>query len=205
MHQDMLQFYMNEVAHKLALEKIKRTKNLNLKYVDLRGLKLTFLPKELLEITHINSLALSSNNLTDISLLKHFPNIKKLSLTHNQIEDISVLHNYHNLKYLFAANNKIESVEGLKGLKKLKKVVLNTNSIENISPLGETKSIVFLDLTFNKVKDFTPLKSLDKLAWLSLSENPINMKEAQFLRQEMPMLYFYRLDYVRSAVLCEIY
>jgi Leucine-rich repeat (LRR) protein len=94
--------------------------------------------------------------------------------------------------------------EGLRGLEKLKKVVLHTNQIKELEPLRETKNIVFLDLTYNKIEDFTPLKKLDKLAWLSLAENPIELEKARFLRKEMPMLYFYRLDYIRSAILCEI-
>ena len=44
--------------NKVAIKKIATTKKLNLNLVDLRGLGLTHLPKELLEITHIKSLAL---------------------------------------------------------------------------------------------------------------------------------------------------
>ena len=50
---------MNKVAiKKIAIERIATTKKLNLNHVDLRGLGLTHLPKELLEITHIKSLAI---------------------------------------------------------------------------------------------------------------------------------------------------
>jgi len=76
--------------------------------------------------------------------------------------------------------------------------------IEDISPLKKTREIVFLDLTFNHIKDFTPVKELPKLAWLSLAENPIDMDKAKYLRKERPLIYFYHLDWVRSAILCEL-
>ena len=61
-------------------------------------------------------LDLSSNKLTDISVIKLFKNLENLNISFNKIKDISVLKDLNKLEYLNISDNNITDISVLKDL-----------------------------------------------------------------------------------------
>ena len=82
----------------------------------------------------IKSLNLWGLNLSDISILSELTLLETVSLSKNQIKDISTFKTMNNIKELYLADNQIDDlnqIENLKNCKKLEKLVLKGNPICN--------------------------------------------------------------------------
>lgn len=84
----------------------------------------------------------NGNKLSDISLLKDFPNITRLDLSGNDISDLTPMSHLSNLEYLNLENGNfnITSLKPLYGLEKLSEVLLPLNckyTEEDIAHFGE--------------------------------------------------------------------
>jgi len=134
---------------KEALERIQRTKEENLHYLDLRGLGLEEIPNEILEVPWIGALSLSDNKISNINLLSKMTNIHKLALTNNNIEDISVLESLEKLRFIFLAENNIKDISKIKGQTRLKKLVLHNNEINILPDLSAFSLLAYLDIMDN--------------------------------------------------------
>ena len=135
-----------------ALLRIERTKKEKLHYLDLRGLHLDEIPKEILEIPWIQALSLSNNNISDISLLSQMTQIHKLALTNNRIEDISVLEKLPKLRFIFLADNLIKDISKINNQARLKKLVLHGNQISSLPDLSQFSLLAYLDLGENPLE-----------------------------------------------------
>lgn len=132
-----------------ALRRIERTKKEKLHYVDLRGLQLEEVPKELLDIPWIQALSLSDNKISDISILSKMTQLHKLALTSNQIEDIEVLEGLPKLRFIFLGNNLIKDISKINSQPRLKKLVLEGNQISFLPDLSHFSLLAYLDLYNN--------------------------------------------------------
>jgi Leucine-rich repeat (LRR) protein len=155
---------------KEALRRIEVTKKENLGYLDLKGLELQEIPKELLDVSWIGALSLSENNISDISLLSKMPNLHKLALTGNKIKDISTLETLPKLRFIFLANNLITDIAVLQSQERLKKLVIHSN-----------KLCVLPDLSH------FPL-----MAYLDVSDNPLECSTLEDMQTMLPLLKIYK-------------
>ena len=153
-----------------ALQRINVTKDEKLDYLDLRGLDLEVIPKEVLSVPWIGALSLSNNKLTDISLLAEMPNVHKLALTNNRIKDISILEQMKKLRFIFLGDNLVEDISLLKSQERLKKLVLNNNKITVLPDLSHFKLLAYLDV----------------------SGNPMNLPSPEALKEMLPLLKIFK-------------
>jgi len=153
---------------KEALRRIEVTKKENLHYLDLRGLQLEEIPKEILEVSWIGALSLSGNKIKDISILSKMTNVHKLALTNNLIEDLSVLENMPKLRFIFLANNKVKDISKIKGQTRLKKLVLANNNIASLPDLSQFPLLAYIDVTDNPLSCPTPREMLEMLPSLKI-------------------------------------
>ncbi|MDF1877608.1 leucine-rich repeat domain-containing protein [Sulfurimonas sp. SAG-AH-194-L11] len=134
---------------KEVLRRIEVTKVEKLHYLDLKGLELQEIPKELLDVSWIGALSLSENNISDISLLSQMTNLHKLALTGNKLEDISVLEGLSKLRFIFLANNLITDISILKSQERLKKLVIHSNQLSFLPNLSHFPLMAYLDVSNN--------------------------------------------------------
>ncbi len=132
-----------------ALKRINTTIEEKLEYLDLSGLGLEEIPKEVVTLTWIGALSLSRNKISDISLLAQMPNLHKLALTENRIQDVSVLGSLPKLRFIFLGNNLVEDISALQSQKRLKKLVLNDNRLGSLPDLSHFTLMAYLDISNN--------------------------------------------------------
>ncbi|MDQ7042531.1 MAG: hypothetical protein Q9M34_03265 [Sulfurimonas sp.] len=140
------------IIMKEVLRRIEVTKREKLTYLDLKGLDLQEIPKELLEVSWIGALSLSENKISDISLLSQMTNLHKLALTANNIEDISVLNGLSKLRFIFLANNLITDISCLQSQERLKKLVIHSNKLTFLPDLSHFPLMVYLDICDNPLE-----------------------------------------------------
>jgi len=132
--------------------RIEATKAQELTYLDLRGLGLEEVPKEILEVPWIGALALSNNKISDIDILSKMTNLHKLALTNNCIEDVSVLEKMPKLRFIFLANNLIKDISKINSQPRLKKLVAFGNKISSLPDLSRFTIMVYLDISDNPLQ-----------------------------------------------------
>ncbi len=81
-----------------ALERIEEERIKKTGKLDLRKCKLTELPNELFELTHLQSLNLSANQISDIRFLEKLTSLQFLYINRNQISDYSFLEKWRYLR-----------------------------------------------------------------------------------------------------------
>ncbi len=138
---------MEEVLRRIEVTKVQK-----LHYLDLKGLELQEIPRELLEVSWIGALSLSENNISDISLLSEMTNLHKLALTGNKIEDISVLEGLEKLRFIFLSKNLITDISSLKSQERLKKLVIHSNKLAFLPDLSHFPLMVYLDVCDNPLE-----------------------------------------------------
>ena len=88
-------------------------------------------------LTALEHLVLSSNNISDISSLEALTNLTYLDLVFNNISDISALQALTNLTYLGLSGNNIENLTPLARLTLLERLLLNQNPAVDNFPTVE--------------------------------------------------------------------
>jgi small GTP-binding protein len=174
----------------------KEVKKTNATEINLYHLLLNELPKELTNLSHIEALDLSNNNIVNISIFKELVRLKKLNCNGNEISDISVLQNLVYLEHLSFSENKISDISCLQnlvhlshldfsfnqisdisylqGLSNLTSLDFSSNQVSDISYLQELSNLTSLDFSFNQVSDISCLKKLNNLTSLDFSSNQVS-------------------------------
>lgn len=124
-------------------------------------------------LTNLEILDISKNQIQNINDLAVLINLKRIELASNQIQDIRVLSNLKELLFIDLNENEIKDITSLKDLTKLRILLLNDNNIQNISCLENLSQLSSLFLRGNKIQDISPLQNLTKLTTLSLHNNRI--------------------------------
>ena len=135
--------------------------------------KLKELAETLISLTSLTTLSLSSNHLTDISVLKELPNLMWLYLRGNDLTDISVLKELPNLTQLYLRGNELTNISVLKELPNLTRLDLRDNKLTDISVLNELPNLTQLYLRGNHLTDISVLKELPNLTRLDLRFNQL--------------------------------
>src|SRR5690242_2813536 len=123
---------------------------------------------------NITEISLSGEQLDDNDLfvlctaLKNNTHVISLDLSINQISDIWPLAELINLQQLFLEGNKIYNIQSLAKLHNLKNLVLAQNDIGDIQPLADLVNLEFLILSKNKISQIQILEKLVNLIKLEL-------------------------------------
>ena len=141
----------------------------------------------------VTYLDISSNNLTDIDVLKTMSSLEYLVAHHNYLADlhgapnnlryVDASHNNltglmgikdsYNLEVLIANNNSIKSLEGLYGKSGLRHLKVNNNIIDNMDAISNCTALIHLDFSYNQMNNVRALASMHNLKYLNFDNNPV--------------------------------
>jgi len=93
-------------------------------------------------------------------MLQDLENLQALDLSSNSISDISMLKNLKNLQDLYLSSNNISDISILKDLKYLQFLDLSSNYISDTSIPQTLENLQFLDLRSNYISDISHLLPL---------------------------------------------
>jgi len=164
-----------EEGYQKALQRIeeyKKNPSYN-RHLELSGLKLKLIPKEVIELEDLKSLSLFRNQLSDIKLLEGSTSLTSLFLFNNQLSDIKPLEGLTSLTLLHLSENQLSDIKPLEGLTSLTALYLYGNQIEDL--YTTPKSV--LESRLKWLKQFPKLK-------LQIEDNPF-IKENKKIKQEL--------------------
>ena len=127
-------------------------------------------------LTQLESLDLSSNQISHIWFLEKLIKLKSLDLNSNQISDIRFLEKLTQLESLILSNNQISDLLSLEKLPLLRSLSLRNNQISTPDwwLLGKLPQLELLNLSGNGISNGQFLKDLHQLESLDLSDNQIS-------------------------------
>ncbi len=158
---------------KKALERIEEAKRNNAKELDLSYCQLECIPTEIEDLTQLENLYLSGNQIQKIRGLGRLNNLKELHLYSNQIQRIEELDRLVELQVLLIDDNKIQNIEGLDNLLNLNYLDLSSNKIRKISGIENLLHLSKLFLSYNKIQKIRGLENLQNLTRLDFEFNQI--------------------------------
>ncbi|MFD2523287.1 leucine-rich repeat domain-containing protein, partial [Emticicia soli] len=124
-------------------------------------------------LTQLQSLDLSDNQIQDISFLQNLTQLQALDLSYTKIQDISFLQNLTQLQSLNLSANQIQDYSFLQNLTQLQALYLSDNQIQDYSFLQNLTQLQSLDLSYTKIQDYSFLQNLTQLKSLNLRDNQI--------------------------------
>lgn len=139
--------------------------------------QLSSIPKEVAEMTWLDTLALSYNQIETIENLSSLSSLRQLQLEHNAITKIEGLQGLSSLQILQLSSNQIKKIEGLQGLSSLQVIYLSSNQIATIEGLQGLSSLETLVLNLNQIIKLEGLEGLSSLQTLDLEANQITKIE----------------------------
>lgn len=170
----------------------KKAKNTSL---DLSRRKVSDLPKELSDLTHLEDLQLNRNNIKDISIIGNLKRLKKLNISGNQIEDISPLQSLKELKELSLGFNPIinyaplEVITQLEVLKIRNSFCKSKNELAKFDFIQKLTNLKVLDLEGCAIRDINLFNNNKQLVHLNLNQNDIQDIDMTFFEKH-PKLEF---------------
>lgn len=168
-----------EIAETLANEASELFKQFNrTSKLELVGLRIYIIPKEIICFTQLETLDLSHNPITRlVPQIGQLTQLKVLNLSNNRIRRlIPEIGRLRNLQQLFLNNNQIEDLIPAIGLlNNLRVLGLTNNRIKVLIPeIGQLGELEELRLTENSVTQLIPeIGNLTKLKSLILNGNPV--------------------------------
>ena len=150
---------------------------------------------------NLDTLALRSNQISDITPIAGLAGLGRLDLQDNRFSALEQLGGLGSLRWLNLIQNGIASTDRLPPLGGLEMLFLDLNQITNIEPLQHLTSLTRLGLVGNQIADIEPLRNLAQLDWLMLSANPIaDLSPIAVLRK----LHYLRLTNTRTTDLTPV-
>ncbi len=125
----------------------------------------------------LKELDLSSSMITDIGLLKKFPNLQKIDLSKTPIEVISLPKwkiMLAKLPFIKISSRKKINLSPLKKLHSLETLILRETNFQNLKSIAHLTNLKELNLRGTDVSDLEPLKELTYLQSLDLSLTEIS-------------------------------
>ncbi len=156
-----------------AAARIQECIDTKAKSLNLSGLGLSEIPKAISQMTWLETLNLSNNQISEIVGLSGLSNLTMLFLDSNQIGEIAGLSGLSNLTTLFLYSNQITEIAGLSGLNKLTTLHLSSNQISAIAGLDTLSNLTTLHLGSNQITEIAGLDNLSRLITLNLYSNQI--------------------------------
>lgn len=125
------------------------------------------------QLLNLKILNLANNKISNIKSIRNLINLKELNLSRNLINKIKDIAPLTNLEKLILTTNYIAKIKGLKNLTTLKTLSLRSNKLKKISGLKNLINLRKLDLSNNNISKIKGLESLENLEELNLKGNPI--------------------------------
>lgn len=161
-------------------------------YLDLCGLKLSFSPIEISQLTHLTKLNCNSNQLQSLQELKQLTtllcawnqlnNLKcievlaqltELNCNSNEVSSLKGIDELTQLTKLHCAWNQLKSIKGIEALIQLTELDCAWNQIESLQGIGELKQITTLHCPWNQLDNLNGIEELAQLTKLYCSQNNI--------------------------------
>lgn len=173
--------------YKSDVEKITELNLLDKGIKDIRGIE---------NLSNLNKLILSNNDIIDISPLSKLVNLRYLDIgnighgyeNNNDIRDLTPLESLTNLEVLNAyCLWELQDIKPLSSLKNLKELSLTGDvKLRNMESISNLKSLVKLSLSYDLIEDINPLKSLTNLKDLDLYRASIDKNKLKELKDSLP-------------------
>jgi hypothetical protein len=164
-------------AHAEAIRKflnddpIIRTALAHIGALDLKNLKLKVIPPELDLLTGIQTLDLSSNQLSEVPDFTHFSKLRTLDLSDNQLIDVPDFGHLPNLLWLSLKNNQLGEIPNFTRLQRLCQLHLSNNKLSEVPDLTHLADLRYLFLKNNRLNQIPAFAHLQNLEVLSLLGN----------------------------------
>lgn len=180
-----------ERARKLIAE----ARETRAEFLDLGNLKLTELPAELFELTHLRSLNLGmsySNDRGEYQLsanggfedrnslnglpanLSALSNLQALCISHNAVSDLGPLKGLSGLQHLHCWDTQVSDLGPLKGLTALQSVNCPRTQVSDLGSLQGLSGLQSLNCSRTRVSDLGPLHGLSGLQKLDCSSTRVS-------------------------------
>ena len=118
-------------------------------------------------LTNLDSLALDSTSISNISFMKVMPGLRYLNIWGNAVHDLSPLTNCFYLDQLEGGNNQITDAALLASCTNLGGLGLADNQLNNVGFIAGLWKLSFLNVESNPIHDLSPLAGLTNLYWLA--------------------------------------
>lgn len=122
---------------------------------------------------------------SDCGEMKYLVDLVCLDLGHMRVTDLSFVRHMPNLEYLLVCGNGIRDISPLAGLEKLKYVELFANNITDVSPLASCPALEDVNLCYNRIADVTPLLEMESLKNLWASAIHLPEDQVRILEEEL--------------------
>ena len=155
--------------------------------------------------THLASLTLSYNEISDLSPLQHLTELNTLIVNDNSISDLSALAGLTGLKKLDIHRNKVTDISVLSRLTDLNHLVIRLNHITDISVLAHMPNLQWLNAQNCRISDISVLSGLTGLTRLSLQGNRITDLSALAGLSDLEMLLLHDNRIQDISALTEMY
>jgi len=177
------------MTQKKAAQRIAKVQKLNLTSLDLTGLKLTEIPREVFTLKQLKQLTLRQNKLSEIPKeIVYLPNLNYLDISYNQLshlpfqmKDLALLR-YFNLSHNYIKELPYEVQE----LVQLEHLDISHNQLVTIpSEIEALISLEYLDLSHNALISLpSVVAQLSKLQQLFVYPNRIQNIPAEMLQHQ---------------------
>ncbi len=177
------------MTHKKAAQRIAKAQKLNLTSLDLSGLKLTKIPREVFTLKQLKQLIIRQNNLSEIPKeIVYLPNLNYLDISHNQLSYLPFqMKDLALLQYFNLSHNHIKELPyEVQELVHLEYLDLSHNQLITIPTEIETLiHLTYLDLSHNALISLpSVVVQLPKLQQLYVYPNRIQNIPAEMLQHQ---------------------
>lgn len=124
-------------------------------------------------LTKLQSIDLSDNDITSVSVVSKLPELQYVFLTHNNIEDISPLASLTKLLVLDVSQNSISELPDFSKATLLDSLYVSKNHIADLSSIHTAANLITLDISSNAVSNAKNIGKLPMLETLIASNNNI--------------------------------
>lgn len=157
-----------------VISRIKDAKLTNAEILDLSGLELSHIPKEVWGCYNIKALNLSHNNIKDGDIVNNLPKLESLNISNNKLTKIYlILRNNKNLNSLYLDDNMINEVKFKGDYSNLKRLSISNNRLSNLDFISKFRNLERLNVSNNQLSNATVLKGFKKLQLINVSSNHI--------------------------------
>jgi Leucine-rich repeat (LRR) protein len=139
------------------------------------GNDLTLNTSNVQNLSHLTSLTLWWNNITNIAPLAGLTNLNTLDLRWNSISNFApLLAGPTNIANLYLGHNALPAVPFLQSFGNLRLLNLDSNAVTDLTPLAGLTTLSYLSANFNPITNYSSLATLSSLANLELRGNSLS-------------------------------
>jgi small GTP-binding protein len=150
----------------------------NLKNLQINGQEVLKDISVVAELTGLDFLNFSKNQVQDISAVAELKNLKSLTCNDNHIQGIIAIAGLKNLESFSFSNNYVQNITPVAGLYALKKLLFYKNQVQDISAVAKLIALDSIYFGKNYVQDISALKELKNLEVLSFYKNQVQNIDA---------------------------